>query len=163
MAETLTPEQFSARIKLLAQNLIVALPQINEKAALNATSLVKARIVNTGVSAEDDLLGAYVDGPYKKHRDETGRRTDFVNLSYTGQMFRDIGVKKNIINGTKVITSVGAKDTKNRSSGTKTSEIVEGHADRYGNFLKPNKEEASAIGKQITADITKVIINTFKA
>lgn len=157
----MTPQQFKEAVNRLNESILIQMPEINERAALNASSLVKNRIINSGVNGDDKYLGEYEDTPYKKFRAKTGRQIEFVDLNYTGQMFRDIGVMKQITNGAVVKTVVGPKDTKNRKGGVKTSDIAEGNAERYGNFLKPNQEEISLIGKQLTSDINKLIKAAF--
>jgi len=152
----MTPKEFSQSLQKLGVLLITSLPQINEKAALNASSLVKNRVVNTGAGDDGYFLGMYEDTPYKKYKEKRGN-ADFVNLNDTGQMMRDIGVVKTLNDGVTVKTSVGAKDTKNRKGGVKTSEIAEGNADRYGNFLSPNKEEVALIEKEITREVSSLI------
>lgn len=157
----MTPQEFSANIDKLRNMLATELPTINERAALNASSLVKNRIINTGVNGDDKYLGEYEDTPYKKFRKKTGRQIEYVDLNYSGQMFRDIGVVKQTVDNTIIKTVVGPKDTKVRKGGVKTSDIAEGNAERYGNFMKPNAEEISMIGKQITSDVQKLIKQAF--
>lgn len=158
----MTPEEFSASVRKLSELIVTEMPRINERAALNASSLVKNRVINTGVNGEGNYLGMYEDTPYKRFRASTGRQIDFVDLNYSGQMFRDIGVVKQITNGAIVKTVVGPKDTKVRKGGAKTSEIAEGNAERYGNFMKPNEEEIGMIEKQLTADVNKLIRQAFR-
>lgn len=58
-------------------------------AALSVFAIHKPRIFEQGRDANGNLIGQYVDGPYKELRREKGRETGFVNLSMTEQMKRD--------------------------------------------------------------------------
>ncbi len=157
----MTPEEFSASVRQLESLLIAELPRINEKAALNASSLVKNRVINTGIGGDGDYLGEYADTPYKKFREKTGRQTDFVDLNYTGETMRDIGVVKTQSNNGIVETVVGPKNTKQRKGGVTTEEIVEGNAELYGNFLAPNEQEVKMIEGTIQKGVNDLIKKAF--
>jgi hypothetical protein len=157
----MTPQEFTNRVKELEVFLQNEFPEINERAALSASALVKNRVINSGVNGDDKYLGEYEDTPYKKKRQKAGHQTDYVDLNFSGQMFRDIGVVRQVQDGSVIRTQVGPKNTKARKGGVKTSDIAEGNAERYGNFMKPNKEEIEMIGKQISRDVTKAIKQVF--
>ncbi len=56
-------KDFSNMIHQLSENLIQALPVINEKVALNAHALMRNRRLNDGTIGENKPLGEYSDNP----------------------------------------------------------------------------------------------------
>lgn len=54
--------------------------------ATSMLGVVRTRIHQEGKAADGSDIGQYVEGPYKKNREKRGRRTDKVNLSFSGQM-----------------------------------------------------------------------------
>lgn len=188
----MSPEDFSNSVMRLAETLIKELPIINEKAALNAYAMMKNRITEEGTIGENKSLGGYSDNPlpafffkdkaendqgeaaylkakksgegisYKKWREANNRLTDHKRLSFTGTTLNDIGVIKSLVNGTKVITSVGAKNTKTRKDDKSTSEIMNYLGDQVGDFLSPNTHEQQITEQFINKEVYKIIKKTFK-
>ncbi len=205
----MTPSEFTQAVEKLSQIITSEIPIINEKMALNATAMIKDRIINTGVNANGSPLGKYSENEipiffkkggktiapfsnslnnggeklltkvvkenanrrkkgedprgisYKQWRDANNRPTDHVTLSFSGQTMKDIGVVKQIVSASKIITTVGPKNTKNRKGGTTTEDIVEGLADRYGNFLAPNDVETDKLGDYLQDQVQKIISESF--
>ena len=54
-------ENFGKSVEKLSELVLSQMPGINEKMALDATALIKDRIVNTGVDAKGNSLGSYSD------------------------------------------------------------------------------------------------------
>jgi len=188
----MTSAQFSNMVTQLAQELVKELPVINEKAALNVYAMVKNRIINDGTIGENKSLGGYSDNPlpafffkdkaanssgeaaykkakksgegisYKDWRAANNRPTDHKTLSFTGTTFNDIGVIKQLIDGTKVVTVVGAKNTKSRANGKTTSEIMDYLGEQVGDFLSPNTQEVQLITSFYNKEIDKIIKKTIK-
>ncbi|MFZ1790828.1 MAG: hypothetical protein WAT92_21065, partial [Saprospiraceae bacterium] len=56
-----------------------------------------------------------------------------------------------------VVTIVGPKNTKTRKGGETTSEIVGYLQERYGDFIKPNKEETELLKATLSNEVNKLI------
>jgi hypothetical protein len=180
-------KDFSANLKKLSNALIVALPVINEKVAVNAYALMRQRVIERGTIGEDQPLGTYSENPlpafyfkdkalnnsgeaayqkakksgegisYADWRRVNNRPTDHVTLSFSGTTLNDIGVIKALQEGTKIITIVGAKNAKTRKSGKTTSDIIGYLQEQYGDFIKPNKQETELLKRTLTSEVNKVI------
>lgn len=188
----MTPGEFETLVNSFSETLARELPQINEKVAQNAYALMKNRVVNDGTIGENKSLGTYSDNElpsfffkdksangkgesfylkakkegrgisYKEWREANNRPTDHVTLSFTGTTLNDIGVIKSLVEGTKVITLVGAKNTKTRAKGKSTSDIGGYLKDQYGDFLQPNNAEIQILEKSLDTQLNVLIKNFFK-
>lgn len=192
------------KIKQFNELLILEMPRINESVAMNAYALVRNRVTNTGVIGSGKSLGSYSDTElpaffssgkslnnagekfvekakkertqisYKEFREANNRPTDHISLSFSGEMWKDIGVIKEYVTGTKIVTVVGAKNTKRRShSGlgsdlkmhqkeVSTDTIMDGHAERYGDFLEVNLDEETRLAKTYDTMLQDLIDKTFE-
>lgn len=190
----ITPEEFQQQVNQLSAALTIALPSINEAMALDAAAMVKDRVINTGVNSKGASLGKYSENElpsfffkdkslnasgekfyldakkkgkgisYKEWREANNRPADHVTLSFTGQTMKDIGVVKQLIEGGKIITAVGSKNTKVRDKGVTTDQVVnEFLGPRYGNFMEPNKQEIDIIASNLQKQVNNIISNVFKS
>lgn len=189
----MSSEEFSNSVMRLAETLVKELPIINEKAALNAYGMMKNRIINEGTIGENKSLGGYSDNPlpafffkdkaansqgeaaylkakksgegisYNDWREANNRPTEHKTLSFTGTTLNDIGVAKQVVDGVKIVTIVGAKNTKTRSSGKSTSEIMDYLGEQVGDFLSPNTREQQITEKFINKEVDKIIKKSFKS
>lgn len=179
--------QFSQTLKSFSQKIIEGLQPINEKVALNAYAMAKNRIINDGTIGEGKSLGGYSDNElpsfffkdkalnkkgedfylkkkkegegisYKEWREANNLPTDHVTLSFSGTTLNDIGVIKELKEGLRVVTIVGPKNTKNRLNGKTTFEVVGYLQERYGDFIKPNKEETKILEQTLNDEVNKLI------
>lgn len=94
---------------------------------------------------------------YKEWRTANNLPTDHVTLSFSGTTINDIGVIKELKEGVRVVTIVGPKNTKTRLNGKTTSEIVGYLQERYGDFIKPNKEETKILEQTMNNEVSKLI------
>ena len=94
---------------------------------------------------------------YAQWRTANNLLTDHVRLNFSGTTLNDIGVIKQLIDGVKVVTIVGPKNTKTRKGGETTSEIVGYLQERYGDFIKPNKEEEELLKATLSNEVNKLI------
>lgn len=204
------PNEFTSAVEKLSKELTANIPSINEKMALDATAMIKDRLVNTGIDAQGNSLGSYskneiplffkkngkVMAPfssslnqggeklflsvikenkarrkageklrgisYEQWREANNRPTDHVTLSFTGQTLKDVGVTKQIVSGFKIVTTVGAKNTKVRKGGVTTEDVLEGLGDRYGNFLQPNEKEVKILATNLQSEVQKLINGAFR-
>lgn len=99
---------------------------------------------------------------YKRWREANNLPTDHKTLSFSGTTLNDVGVTKSITEGSKVITIVGAKNTKNRDNGKTTSDILNYLGDDYGDILAPNKVEQDLTFQFINKEVDKIIKRVIK-
>lgn len=100
---------------------------------------------------------------YKEWRKANNLPADHVNLTFTGETLRDIGVIKTIVSKDQIVVSVGAKNTKLRRGGVTTDQVLEGWRDRYGDgILQPNSTELHQLQIAFEKDIQKLIDESFK-
>lgn len=188
----MTPNEFKQQLHNLSELMVQNLPTISEKMAVNAYAMMKSRVINEGTIGENKNLGEYSDNKlpsfffkgkaannsgetfyekakksgegisYKEWREANNRPTDHVTLSFTGTTFNDIGVVKQLVEGTKVVTIVASKNTKNRSNGKSTSEITSYLKDQYGDFLQPNQQEEKVLQQFLDNEVNKLIKQAFK-
>lgn len=202
--------EFTASVEKLRVLLTTNLPTINEEMALDATAMIKDRVVNEGTNAQGSSFGKYStneiplffkkngklmapfsnplndsgeafflsvakqnvkrrkkgEAPrgisYEQWRQANNRPTDHVTLSFTGTTMKDIGVVRQIVSDTKIITNVGPKNTKTRKNNVSTETVVEGLGDRFGNFLEPNPEEVEKLKTYLQKQVEKLIHESFK-
>jgi len=98
---------------------------------------------------------------YKNWRVANSRPVDHVTLSFSGTTLNDIGVIKQLTEGTKVITIVGPINAKTRPDGKTTDEIVGYLKEQYGDFIKPNKSEIELLKNTLDLEVQKVIKQKF--
>lgn len=75
-------------------------------------------------------------------RDAEGLQTDFVDLTFTGEMFRDLHILGTNVQRGKVTTLLGA-------SRQETINKLKWNAERYGAFFDPTPAEVASIRKII--------------
>lgn len=192
-------EQFDNGIKKLELLLTTRLISINEKMALDATALIKDRLLNTGVNAKGNSFGEYSTNElpafffkdkslnksgedfylsattkkkkddkrkgisYKEWREANNRPTDHKTFSFSGTTLKDVGVRKEIVAGAKVITQVGAKNTKVRDNGDSTEKILDEYlAPEYGNILEPNASEIEIMKTILQKQVEAIIHESFR-
>lgn len=97
---------------------------------------------------------------YYDWREGNNLQTKFVNLNFTGDMFRDTGVVKQVIDEKITITTVGGKNTKNRN-GNSTDDILGFNAQRYGDFLAASQEEEKLLANTYDVQIQSLIDKYF--
>ena len=108
------------------------LEPVMEQAALTAKALLARRVQNTGFGRR------YRSGGYKKLRASKGYEIRFVNLTFTGEMFRNWKQPDHYRRGFVIGGSVGGTDT---SSVNK----LKWNKSRYPNFDRVTDEERDLI------------------
>lgn len=184
------PNQFKQKLDAFSKVLVTEMPRINESVAINAYALVKDRVINEGQDGKGKDLGGYSTNElptffyngkslnsggekaiakakkekkglsYKDFRAANNLQTDHVSLSFTGQMWNDVGVVKQLVEGNKIVTVVGAKNTKNRNGKT-TDDLLEYNADRFGDFLTVNIEEEKRLTHTYDVMLQQLIDKNF--
>lgn len=110
---------------------------------------------------------------YKEFRQLNNLPTAHVTLSFTGETLGDLGVIKEAISGEKVITTIGAKNTKTKAQynakgqkvGEETTEEVLDHlGERYGeDILAVNPEEEKMLEAALDDEIQKLANKFFES
>lgn len=100
---------------------------------------------------------------YKEWRELNGLQTKFVDLTFTGSMWKDIDVISNDVKGLNVITIVSAKDTVTRKGGQTTSDVMSFNAERFGDFLAVSKEEENKLALVYDAELQRLINQAFES
>ncbi len=184
------PSEFNDKLNAFTKALIIEMPRINESVAMNAYGMVKDRVINEGQIGTGKDLGAYSTNElptfffkgkslnqggekaitkankenkglsYKDWRNANSLETDHISTSFTGQMWKDIGVTKQLVEGNKIITTVGAKNTKNRDGKT-TDDILGFNAERYGDLLTVNQTEEKLIAHTYDVMLQQLIDKNF--
>lgn len=182
--------QFEQKLNAFSLALTTQLPVINESVAMNARALIFDRIVNEG-KTPNGSLGSYsnhelpaffftgkslnsggdaaVEKAKKEHRglsyldfrEANNRPTNHVTTSFSGETWKDVGVIKQVVDGAKITTTVGAKNTKNRSGKT-TDDILSYLGDRYGDILETTKEEGEKLAHTYDVMIQELIDKNFE-
>jgi len=102
-------EQFIKQTENFIFEVLQELPNAVTAAAGQAASEIDRRISETGMNASGSTLGHYTDGVYKKKRQKIGHTTAFVNLQFTGDMWREIGVTDTKTQGTITTATIAGK------------------------------------------------------
>lgn len=181
--------KFEEQLNAFTTALVTELPVINESVAMNARALIVDRIINEGKTPRGSLgnysnheLPAFffngkslnsggdaaIEKAKKEHRglsylefrEANSRPTDHVTTSFSGDTWKDVGVVKQVVDGNKIITTVGAKNTKNRS-GKSTDDILSYLGERYGDLLEATKEEENKLATTYDVMIQGLIDKTF--
>jgi hypothetical protein len=183
-------EQFSNQLKQFSAALVQELPRINESVAMNAFAMVRDRVVNEGKKGDGSSLGTYSDNElplffytgkalnkdgeaavekakkakkglsYEDWREANNRPVDRVTISFSGDTWKDTGVVKELIDGNKVNTTIGAKNTKDRG-GKSTDDIMSYNQDRYGDYLIASKEEEKKLAVTYDRLLQQLIDKSF--
>jgi len=161
MAGELTVEQFGQKTKLFLSVINDELPAINEISAVTALSILKQRIIDDGIGSNGASLGRYSPS-YVKTRKRNNKQTDHVDLQFTGDMWRDIGVVSSELKGNTAITVVTAKNSISRKGGQTTEDIMFNNAERYGDFMSLSPEEEQQVADVFDIELQKVIDKIFE-
>jgi hypothetical protein len=84
-------------------------------------------------------------------RDAEGLQTNHVDLTFTGEMFRDLHIIGTNVQGGRVTTILGA-------SRSETIKKLQWNVDRYGSFLQPTADERRKIVAIIHKRINQKIV-----
>lgn len=90
---------------------------------------------------------------YKKWREENGLQTDHVDLTFTGDMFRNLGIVKTGLTSKDVyVVEVGGKTEDSQDK-------IDWNSDRYKDILRLSKDEEKLLSKVADEEITRIIKN----
>lgn len=85
-----TLDQFISQAKNFLKDVEEVYPDTVAESAITAASLIQNRIQETGIGSDGSQLGEYTNDLYKQKRAARGLPTSYVNLDFTGDMWRDI-------------------------------------------------------------------------
>lgn len=71
---------------------------------------------------------------YEEFREINNLRTDIKDFTFTGDMWRNVGVVSVEVSGASVSVAVGGQTTR-------AADLISYHSDKYGNLLAPNESE----------------------
>lgn len=166
-------------IKSLTNELEVKIPLIITASNVTAKSLVQNRIQETGKNSKGSKLGDYSDNGISPHfyfgkgskstdaklrslqkkgqkvsysdfRRLDGKQNKHVDLTFTGRMWRGIGLVQSNTSNNRTTVKIGPKDTR-------TDKVSESNSRRYGNFLNLSSDEVDELEEDIQFDIETII------
>lgn len=117
----------------------------------------EGKSLNSG--GEDAVAKAKKEGDglsYKDFRSANNLQTGFVDLNFSGQMWRDIGVVRQTNENGIITTVVGAKNTRDRDGKT-TDDIMEFNGERFGDFLEVSEEEEQLLAQTYDTKLQELI------
>lgn len=168
------------KLRQTATELEQAIPDLLLEQQITAKSLVQDRIQETGKDADGGQLGDYStrklpalfflgtgakatdnklrklaqEGKrisYKDFRKLDGKQNKHVDLTFKGQMWREIGLKKEGKEGKKVFVTIGPRTDR-------SEKVADFNTERYGNFLELSDDELEIITLDM-ADAVQDIVN----
>lgn len=167
---TLQDQLTSCKAEILAQA-----PRIVETQAQTQLALVTNRIQNEG------LRGAFYTGKlvprfffasrafnaggrayakqkgkgsYSGFKSALGLKSDVVTLTFTGRMFRSLTTLYGGFAGTIYTARIVASDQESAA-------IVQYNIDRYGDFLRPEADEAASIAQYAQDELGRIVNHYF--
>lgn len=105
----MTPEEFLENLNGAVERIAKDMEPVMQEAALTGKALLAKRVQNTGFGA------TYRSRSYVRLRARRGYEIRFVNLTYTGNMFRGWTTPANYRRGLVVGGSVGGSDQATRN------------------------------------------------
>ena len=142
----MTSEEFTENLKQAVENTIEDLKPTIQITALSAKALLTRRIQNEGFGKR------YRSRQYLSLRAKRGFETRFVNLTFTGNMFRGWKRPAVISDNLRLTGTVGGVDKS-------TMDKLRWNKSRYPNFNQLNDEESEIIKESLGNKITEAIKN----
>jgi hypothetical protein len=166
-------------IKSLTNELEVKIPLIITGSNVTAKSLVQNRVQETGKDSKGTQLGDYsenkispfyfigkgskaTDSKLKKLQREKkkisysdfrrldGKQNKHVDLTFTGGMWRGIGLVQSNTSNNRTTVKIAPKDER-------TDKVSESNSKRYGNFLNLSSEEVEELEEDIQFEVESII------
>jgi len=155
------------------------IPRIIISQNVTAKSLVQNRIQETGKNKQGSQLGNYSNRPipafffigkgkkttdaklkklarekknisYAEFRRLDGKQNEHVDLTFTGKMWRGIGLTTSNTSGKKTSVKIGPKDGR-------TDKVAGYNRDRYGDFLDLSEDEIKQIEEDVQFEIEQIL------
>lgn len=127
--------------------IIEARRKIMPKLAAQAKRLITARVTETGKNIDGQPLGQYSE-KYKKIREEKGRQTAFVNLTFRRDMLRNFNLIEQAIDGSRAVLGFPAPEERKKA---------EANTKRFSQFIGMTPQE-QAQNKTLTEQLLGEVI-----
>lgn len=107
--------------------------------AHESLALIRLRVQNSGIDADGQSFGFY-SAQYEKERERRNLRTDFIDLTATGGMWRELEVTIDADEEEISIALVQGRTTR-------AIDLLEYNSDRYGDLLQLSDDEEDKVTK----------------
>lgn len=140
-------------------------PELIQTLALDTKAVIQDRIQKTGTDASGAKLPGYsttelpsffLNAKKKKTktyinlRKEKGLQTNYVDLTFTGEMWRNTQIVESGNKGEKYVVTIGGGSDSSQNK-------IDWNSDRYGDILSLSKQEEENISKTYNDEIQKII------
>lgn len=149
MATGLNIDQFNNGINAMLRDIADNVPNIVQVIAVDAKALVRNRIQEKGLNAEEQELAGYSPA-YKKRKQKAGKDVGFTNLTFSGDMFRKIDIVEAGQRGSEYVVTIGGKDKLSEDK-------VEWNSERYGDIMDVSDEEEKLLAQSVDDQIQNII------
>jgi hypothetical protein len=109
------------------------MPKLMLETAITGKSLIQNRIQETGINADNRELGIY-SNLSKTIRKESGKQIAYIDLTFSGRMWVNIGIIKESEGKNKYTATIGAKTEDNQKK-------LSDNTVRFGEILKISEGE----------------------
>lgn len=138
-------EEFIQRLESLRDNINVIL-----KGALEVGVNSIMSVIISDIQLNDRFKLDYSEA-YKKTRQKKGRQTEFVDLTFTGDMFRGLQIVEIEEEESRVTIHLGFVRQRD-------FDVFQKNIERYGQILDPNSEEQ----EQFREDVRDMVISSIQ-
>lgn len=149
MAASLNIDQFNSSIGNMLSDIANGIPNIVQTIALDAKALIRNRIQEKGLNAEEQALDGYTPA-YKKKKEKAGKYRGFTDTTFTGDMWRKTEITSAEQRGDQYVVTVGGKDQFSENK-------LEWNSEHYGDLLEVSSKEEDALAQVYDDEIQKII------
>ena len=180
MADSVSIEQIVTDINAMMIDFVEQIPNVSQKLALQGAAMLKLRIQQKGQRADGSSLGTYSDAElptfffkpgkklkkdefgenileqndhlsYKEWRKEHGLQTEHVDLTFTGDMFRRLGITSAGLEsaGLYVVTIGGTTGEAQKK--------FDYNAERYGDIMQLSDAEEDMLLDALSDELDEII------
>ncbi len=135
----MSPEEFLEQWAALREELTNNRSREVLLVAHESLALIRLRVQSSGIDADGQSFGFY-SAQYEKERERRNLRTDFIDLTATGGMWRELEVT--IEEDEEEISSALVQGRT-----TRAIDLLEFNSDRYGDLLQLSDDEEDRITK----------------
>ncbi|MES2395673.1 MAG: hypothetical protein V4549_06705 [Bacteroidota bacterium] len=149
MALSLNIDGFTTSMSSMLAEIANGIPDIIQIIALDAKALIRNRIQEKGLNAEEQELDGYSPG-YKKKKEKAGKYRGFTDMTLTGDMWRKTETISAEQRGHKYVVTVGGKDQLSENK-------IEWNSEHYGDILEVSSKEEQLLEQTMDDEIQKII------
>jgi hypothetical protein len=135
----MSPEEFLEQWAALREELTNNRSREVLLVAHESLALIRLRVQSSGIDADGQSFGFY-SAQYEKERERRNLRTDFIDLTATGGMWRELEVT--IEEDEEEISTALVQGRT-----TRAIDLLEFNSDRYGDLLRLSDDEEDRITK----------------